>query len=131
VHWGLGQTLSSLNGDQIVKNQFYQWVFTTFAIVSIACGKLTIIVFILQFERAAMNRRIWILYVIAILTILINIAILPIIWTQCTPTAKIWNNDIPGNCAGRMINEKFGYFQGSECIHGQTGQNKFYNTDIA
>jgi hypothetical protein len=125
VHWGLGTPLGDLSGPQIAKNQFYQWIFTTFAIVSIALGKLTIIVFILQFERTdSKNRRVWILYTCAILTILVNIAIIPILWTQCSPTVKIWNNEVSGNCDGRVINEKYGYFQGSEQTRGCT-RNRF------
>ena len=115
MHWGLGEPLKDLTGHQIIKNQFYQWVFTTLAIISIALGKLTIIVFILQFERTELrNRRVWFLYVVAVLTILVNVAIIPILWTQCSPMVKIWDDEVPGNCAGRAINEKYGYFQGSE-----------------
>ena len=115
MHFGLGTPLHDLSGPQIAKNQFYQWIFTTFAITSIALGKLTIIVFMLQFERTdGKNRRVWILYVIAVLTIMVNVAIIPILWTQCSPTVKIWDDSVPGNCAGRSINEKYGYFQGSE-----------------
>lgn len=115
MHWGLGTPIAGLEGFQIAKNQFYQWVFTTLAIIAIALGKLTIIIFILQFERTdGKNRRVWILYIIAVLTILVNMAIIPILWTQCSPTVKIWDDTVPGNCAGRAINEKYGYFQGSE-----------------
>ena len=115
MHWGLGTPLGDLSDGQISKNQFYQWIFTTFAIVSIALGKLAIIVFMLQFERTdGRNRRVWILYVIAVLTIMVNVAIIPILWTQCSPTVKIWDNSVAGNCAGRTIDEKYGYFQGSE-----------------
>lgn len=115
MHWGLGERLQDLTAHQVVRNQYYQWVFTTIAIIAIALGKLTIIVFILQFERTQLkNRRVWFLYVVAVLTILVNVAIIPILWTQCSPMAKIWDDEIPGNCAGRAINEKYGYFQGSK-----------------
>lgn len=127
MHWGLGQSLSALTGPQIAKNQLYQWVFSSFAIASIAFGKIAIIVFILQFEPAWLqNRRTWVLYVLGGLTILASIAIIPIIWTQCTPTTKIWNDTIPGSCNGRVVNEKFAYFLGSEYICRQSERQTFF-----
>lgn len=115
VHWGLGTPIKELEPAQIAKNQLYHWIFTSLAITAIALGKLTIIVFILQFERTdGKSRRVWILYVIAVLTIMVNVAIIPILWTQCSPTVKIWNDEVPGNCNGRAVNQKYGYFQGSK-----------------
>ncbi|KAI9730960.1 MAG: hypothetical protein M1818_008035 [Claussenomyces sp. TS43310] len=117
VEFGLGRHLTDLvasDPELIPKNQFYQWMFTTFAIVAIALGKIAIIVFILQIEGSSVKgRRKYILYIFAVSNIIINIIILPIIWCQCSPTAKVWNNSLPGNCAGRKRNELYGYFQGS------------------
>ncbi|KAG0645989.1 hypothetical protein D0Z07_7935 [Hyphodiscus hymeniophilus] len=116
VMFGLGEHLHTLvekDPALITKNQFYQWIFTTFAIVGISLGKLTIIAFILQIEGSTTYGRKWVLYFFAVSIIIVNIIILPIIWTQCTPTAKIWDESIEGNCNGRRTNQLYGYFQGS------------------
>lgn len=117
--FGLGEHLADLvekDPALITKNQFYQWIFTTFAIVGISLGKLTIIAFILQIEGTTTLTRKWVLYFFAASNIVVNIIILPIIWTQCTPTAKIWDDSITtGNCNGRRTNQLYGYFQGSKC----------------
>jgi hypothetical protein len=116
VVFGLGQHLADLLASDpglINTNQFYQWIFTTFAIIAIALGKLAIIAFILQIEGSALGRRKWVLYSFAASNIVVNIPILPIIWVQCTPTAKMWDNALEGNCNGRLRNELYGYFQGS------------------
>lgn len=96
------------------KQQFYQWVYTTFMLAAIAIGKIAIVVFILEIEGSALkNSRRYILYVIAVLNTLLTIGIIPIIWLQCDPMPKLWNNEIPGSCAGRQRNEYYAYFQGS------------------
>jgi hypothetical protein len=54
VMFGLGEHLTDLvekDPGLINKNQFYQWIFTTFAIVAITLGKMAIITFILQIEE--------------------------------------------------------------------------------
>jgi hypothetical protein len=118
VRFGLGDHLTALLAnapENIAKNQLHQWIFTTFAIVAISTGKLTIIAFILQIEGSTLHGlRKLILWVFAASNIIVNVIILPIIWTQCAPTAKMWNNSLPGNCAGRLRNQLYGYFQGSK-----------------
>jgi hypothetical protein len=118
VVFGLGEHLADLTEKDpalITKNQFHQWLFTTFAIVGISLGKLTIIAFILEIEGTTTLTRKWVLYVFAVSNIIVNIIILPIIWTQCTPTAKLWDDSIAtGNCNGRRRNQLYGYFQGSK-----------------
>ena len=113
--FGLGEHLADLEAkdpELISKNQFYQWVFTTFAIAAITLGKMAIIAFILQIEgTTTLGKRKWTLYFFAASNLLVNIIILPIIWVQCTPTAKMWNEAIPGNCNGRLRNQLYGYFQ--------------------
>lgn len=118
VLFGLGEHLADLlekDSELINKNQFYQWIFTTFAIAAIALGKIAIIAFILQIEGSTtLGRRKWVLYFFAASNIVVNIIILPIIWVQCTPTAKMWDESLPGNCEGRLRNQLYGYFQGSK-----------------
>ena len=119
VAFGLGEHLAILeekSPELIAKNQFYQWIFTTFAIVAITLGKIAIIAFILQIEgTTTLGKRKWVLYGFPASNLLVNIIILPIIWVQCSPTAKIWDDSLPGNCNGRLRNQLYGYFQGSRC----------------
>ncbi|KAE8450523.1 hypothetical protein EG329_006254 [Mollisiaceae sp. DMI_Dod_QoI] len=117
VEFGLGAHLDdliALDPELIIKNQFYQWIFTTFAIVSIALGKVAIIALILQIEGTSKaSRRKWILWVFLASNAVVNIIIIPIVWTQCSPTAKMWDNSLDGNCNGRERNKLYGFFQGS------------------
>jgi hypothetical protein len=107
--------LEATNPESISSNQFWEWIFVTFCVMAITTGKLAIIAFIMQIEDSTVQgARKWVLWVFVALNVISNIFILiPIIWVQCTPTAKIWNNELPGDCAGRTRNQHYGYFQGS------------------
>jgi hypothetical protein len=122
--------LLALDPELVSKNQFYQWIFTTFAIAGIALGKMAIIVFILQVEDRAKTSRKWILYALAASNMIVNIIIIPIIWVQCTPTTKIWDESVPGDCAGRERNQIYGYFQGSKRRPRRMIGNRVHITDI-
>jgi hypothetical protein len=118
VSYGLGEHLATLLADSpqnIVKNELYQWIFTTFATIAISTGKLAIICLILQIEGSAVRgTRRWVLWIFAGSNVVVNVIVLPIIWVQCTPTAKLWDESIPGSCTGRARNQMYGYFQGSK-----------------
>ncbi|KUJ10332.1 uncharacterized protein LY89DRAFT_723577 [Mollisia scopiformis] len=118
VEFGLGSHLTdllALDSELIVRNQFHQWIFTTFAIVSIALGKLAIIALILQIEGTSTtaHKRKWVLWAFVASNVIVNIIIIPIVWTQCSPTAKMWDNSLEGDCNGRERNKLYGFFQGS------------------
>lgn len=118
VSYGLGEHLATLLADSpqtIVKNELYQWIFTTFATTAISTGKLAIISLILQIEGSAVHgTRRWVLWIFAGSNVVVNVIVLPIIWVQYTPTAKLWDESIPGSCTGRARNQMYGYFQGSK-----------------
>jgi hypothetical protein len=130
VNFGYGDHLEDLLAQSpqlIPKILFYQWIFTTFGIVGIALGKMAIIALLLQIEgTSGQNMRKWVLYVFATSNIIVSIILIPIIWVQCTPTAKIWDNELPGNCAGRAVNQACGYFVGSTILLWLTRKQSLY-----
>ena len=115
VHWGFGRHITELESKQASRSQLYDWIFNTVIIISFTLGKIAIIAFILRIEGISIKpckKRF--LYFIAISTTMVNIAMIVIIWTQCDPVHKTWNNFIPGKCSGRKTVELYGYFHGSK-----------------
>ncbi|CZR62197.1 uncharacterized protein PAC_12094 [Phialocephala subalpina] len=70
------------------------------------------------------SKRKWVLWVLVASNVIVNIIIIPIVWTQCSPTAKIWDNSLEGNCDGRERNKLYGFFQGSKKQNSRTGMQK-------
>ena len=114
VHWGFGHHVDSLTTLQIARNQFWYWLFITFALIGISLGKIAITAFILHIEGISL--KLWkrrFLYFVTTSGFLVNLAIIPVIWTQCIPVEAIWDISVHGNCSGRRSNQLFAYFQGS------------------
>ena len=106
--------MNDLNPDQISKCQLYNWISQTLVITAITLGKIAIIAFIQQIEGVSMNpnnRRF--LYFVGASSAAVSAVMIAILWIQCSPTQKLWNNNISGSCNLRRLNELFGYFAGS------------------
>jgi hypothetical protein len=112
--WGLGHHGANLTHKETTMSQLYQWMFGTSSIIAAALGKITVILFILQFESQTEHKRKYFLYFLAFGTVVINTVIIGLIWTQCSPTAKMWDISILGKCDGRPTEQKVSYFQGSK-----------------
>lgn len=112
--WGLGRHGAQLTHEELIYSQLYQWMFGTVSIIATALGKITVILFILQTEHQTKQVRKLFLYFLGVGLLIINIVILGLIWTQCTPTAKMWDNSVVGSCAGRPTEQKVSLFQGSK-----------------
>lgn len=83
-------------------------------LVAIAVSKIAIVTFITEIEGTTLKTyRKCMLWGPVILNTLFTIAIVPLIWLQCDPIPKLWNDEIAGACNGRQRNQEFAYLQGS------------------
>lgn len=83
------------------------------AIIAIALGKLAIVAFLQQIHGPEHRGRVILLWGIAISNLIINALTVGMIFTQCTPREKLWDEGLPGTCDGRLRNQNTAYFQGS------------------
>lgn len=102
ITYGIGAhevDLIKIDPDFIVKAMFFTWVATNFAIASVAFGKNAIIAFILEILGAAASRwQKWMLCGLATVNFVVSFAGILIIWTRCTPAARLWDFTIRGIC---------------------------------
>lgn len=82
-------------------------------ILAIALGKLAIVAFLQQIHGPEHRSRVIMLWGVAISNLIINAITIGMIFTQCTPREKLWNEEMPGTCDGRLRNQNTAYFQGS------------------
>ena len=66
---------------------------------------------------------IWIASIIQIAAVLVLIIV---IFLQCQPVARLWNESLPGSCTGRLRNENYAYFQACKLyfISCSTGEDQ-------
>lgn len=116
VSSGLGNHISLLEPSQIVTAMEWAWIAQCLLIQSIGFGKYAVIAFILRIQDRAQTRKntviTYLLYFIGVSNFFINITMMTIILTSCSPGAKFWNSALPGTCNHVIRTDHMGYFQG-------------------
>ncbi|KAL3470361.1 hypothetical protein BJX99DRAFT_50999 [Aspergillus californicus] len=112
VNAGMGQHIDSLSHAAQVRALHWSWVFQLLAIAASMLGKVAIIAFLVQI-RGRHERKPWFLFSVAAAVLAVNITVLGTILGQCMPMAKLWDDDLPGSCGGRVVNQNYSFFQGS------------------
>ena len=116
VAFGLGNHISLLKQQQVIKAIEWSWIGQSVIIESIGCGKYAIIAFILRIQdRTESKKRTYVtyfLYFIGISNFVINTTEVAMIMTSCSPTAKFWNQALPGSCNNISRTDHVGLFQG-------------------
>lgn len=110
---GLGHHIETLKMSQVSSALKWSWIYQTMAVFCIGLGKIAIIAFLLHIHGPNAKKRPWFLWFIGASTIIVNGVVIGLIWAQCNPVPKLWNEELKGNCNGRKLNQNFAYFQGS------------------
>ncbi|KAK0513979.1 hypothetical protein JMJ35_003701 [Cladonia borealis] len=117
VSSGLGNHMSLLHHSQIVNSQMWSWIAQSILIQAVGFGKYAVIAFLLRIQGRAQGKKMtsltYLLYFIGISNFAINIIIVAMIFTSCSPTAKFWNQSLSGTCNNVTRADQMGYFQGS------------------
>ena len=114
---GLGNHLSLLHYSQRVNSEMWSWIAQSILIQTVGFGKYAVIAFLLRIQGRAQGKKMifltYLLYFIAISNFAMNIITMAMIFTSCSPTAKFWNQSLPGTCNNVTRLNHTGYFQGS------------------
>ena len=91
----------------------YSWVAQSTNLFVTSLGKVAVVAYIatIQGPSNAKPKRL-LLWGVGSLEMVVGIVTIIIIFTQCTPVAKLWNETLQGSCNGRQLNEKFAIFGG-------------------
>ncbi|WPH01405.1 Hypothetical protein R9X50_00425000 [Acrodontium crateriforme] len=96
--YGIGQHVEVLTHNDRVQAVKYFWIGTAFGIPSLGIAKLAVIALLFKIQGTRAPRMKWVLYAVAIITNFINAVQVVIILNQCSPSAKLWDPMIEGNC---------------------------------
>lgn len=116
VTFGIGNNISRLEPSEAAKSLEWVWIAQCLLIQSIEFGKYAVIAFILRIAAGVQSRKIALLthflYTIAGLNFAFNIVEMSMILNSCSPTAKLWDSNMPGYCNHLSLANRMGYFQG-------------------
>ncbi|KAJ5771596.1 hypothetical protein N7520_002125 [Penicillium odoratum] len=113
VNSGLGAHKSDLTETEITNAIKWNWINQSLGIIATGLGKLTIVAFMQQIHGPESRKKVFFLWGVAASNMVVNCVTIAMIWTQCDPSAKLWQDSLPGTCDGRVRNQRTGYFQGS------------------
>ncbi|KAJ5101265.1 hypothetical protein NUU61_003487 [Penicillium alfredii] len=113
ITYGLGEHKNLLSPEQISLSIKWSWMNQVLAIFAIALGKLAIVAFLQQIHGPEDRGKVILLWGVALSNLVINTITIGMILTQCTPRHKLWDEEVPGKCDGRLRNQNTAYFQGS------------------
>ena len=112
VAYGTGRhydTLDSVQKGMAVK---LNWISQPFTIFSCGVGKISIALLLLRIMPKNKIRERF-LYTLIALLIVINTICVAFIFGQCSPTRKLWEPSIRGNCLKPYVQQDIGFFQSS------------------
>ncbi|OJJ64539.1 hypothetical protein ASPSYDRAFT_39267 [Aspergillus sydowii CBS 593.65] len=110
---GLGVRGIVLNDSDQINALLYGWLNQFLALVAIGLGKVTIVAFLQQIQGYHTVFRTVLLWLLAGSNLIVNCIAAALLITQCDPVQKLWDDSIPGSCAGRKRIQVFGYVQGT------------------
>ncbi|CEO60460.1 hypothetical protein PMG11_05087 [Penicillium brasilianum] len=113
ARYGLGNHQDLLAYDNIVKTNLWSWIAQVLAIIDLVIARIAVIAFLMTIQNRTMSKSKYLLYSVGGIQALINFIEIVLIFKQCTPTAKLWDINLPGKCEMIEICSKVGFVQGS------------------
>ncbi|KAJ5716129.1 hypothetical protein N7493_008040 [Penicillium malachiteum] len=97
----------------IVQTNLWSWIAQIIAILDLVIARIAVIAFLLTIQSGTRSRSRYLLYIVGATQAIINVIEIGFIFKQCSPTAKLWDNSLPGTCDGILLCSQVGYAQGS------------------
>ncbi len=115
VSLGMGKHIDDLSNQNITMSLKFIWFAQSTQLFVICMGKLAVVAYLTTINGPsyAKTKRA-LLWTIGSLQLAAGIVNIIIIFSQCSPAAKLWNENLKGSCNGRLRNKDFAYFTGSK-----------------
>lgn len=114
VHYGLGTHEDLLSYHEIVQTNLWSWVAQAIAMVCMVIARIAVITVLVSLQHRTGSKSKYLLYGVGALQFSINITEIGLIFGQCTPVEKLWDQKIQGACDGIIICSQVGFAQGSK-----------------
>ena len=115
---GLGKHDESLDQHQLQTVLMLMWQEQPLHVVANTIGKISIAVLLVMLHGPYLARiQSTLIWTLAGGQTAVSAIAIAFMYTQCRPAAKLWQQDLPGTCDGRIRNQTFGFLQGGEPIH--------------
>ncbi|RAQ47911.1 hypothetical protein AFGD_004434 [Aspergillus flavus] len=110
--YGLGTPSATLTNNNDKDALLFGWINQFLALIAIGLGKVALVAFIDHLQKHEAKAKRAFLWFIAGSNFIVNMIAAILVFVQCSPAKKLWDERIPGRCPGRKRVQTFGYIQG-------------------
>lgn len=83
-----------------------------FSVISTTTGKISVVLFLIRvMGQAATKLQRYFLYVVTVISVVVNIMCIVVLIGFCVPAQSIWNPSVPGHCMSLMTQLVIGLIQ--------------------
>lgn len=83
-----------------------------FSVISTTTGKISVVLFLIRvMGQAATKLQRYFLYVVTVISVVVNIMCIVVLTGFCVPAQSIWNPSVPGNCMSLVTQLVIGLIQ--------------------
>ena len=112
--YGTGNHIAVLDAQSLTLANFWSWVGQVIAITSASLGRCSVLCLVNYVVDKTYRKSRYLWTVIVMCSVTINCVESGLIFVQCKPASKLWNQDLPGQCDLIELVSEIGYLQGSE-----------------
>ncbi|KOC08623.1 hypothetical protein AFLA70_391g000860 [Aspergillus flavus AF70] len=114
--YGLGTPSATLTNNNDKDALLFGWINQFLALIAIGLGKVALVAFIDHLQKHEAKAKRAFLWFIAGSNFIVNMIAAILVFVQCSPAKKLWDERIPGRCPGRKRVQTFGYIQGLQAF---------------
>lgn len=116
TRYGLGTHLYDISDPQYRINSIkYTTLAPPFSVVSTTTGKISIVLFLFRLMGMATTKgKKWFLYILTILSVILNVFCIIVLIGFCMPAERIWDRTVPGHCMSLELQLVVGLLQACE-----------------
>lgn len=113
IKYGLGMHFLDIESPSDRINAFkYTIIAPCFSVVSTTTGKISVVLFLLRvLGRTASKAQKYFLYILTIVSIILNTLCIVVLAGFCIPAERIWNPHVPGHCMSLLTQLVIGLTQ--------------------
>lgn len=112
VQRGLGKHTFYLSLEDASHAVKFEYIAGAWGIISPTFGRISYALFLLSVIHLLTTVRRVFLWVLIVLQVALNLLALIIEFVQCSPTSKVWNPTVPGDCLSVHVQTDIGFAQG-------------------
>lgn len=115
VHFGLGKHQSTLNPENASRALEFQWIYQPVQVTSTIISRISVAILVIRLFPTKMALRKF-LIILTAFNAVVGILAFTVIFTQCSPSRKLWDDKVAGHCISSNVQRDLAIFKACKSI---------------